>query len=69
MELEHGVYFQQYGDVTYLRHTGQRKDYLFGGSAKSILDYLAANPGCKVNELLASLSDEYDLEDDPAFQT
>lgn len=69
MELEHGVYFQQYGDVTYLRHTGQRKDYLFGGSAKSILDYLAAHPGCKVNELLASLSDEYDLEDDPAFQT
>lgn len=68
MELEHGVYFQQYGDVTYLRHTKQRKDYLFGGSAKSILDALAAHPGHSLEELLAALADVYDLEDCPSFQ-
>lgn len=68
MELEHGVFFQQYGDITYLRHTRQRKDYLLAGSAKYILDHLAAHPGCTPEELLAALAQVYDLEDEQTAQ-
>ena len=63
MKLEQGVFFQQYGDITYLRHVDQRKDYVFGGSAYDVLQYLRIHPGCGLNEMCRELAELYELDD------
>ena len=67
MKLGRGVFFQKYGEMTYLRHVGQRKDYVFGGIAYDVLHYLRENPDCQLREMCDDLAEEYELEDRESF--
>lgn len=67
MELDCGVFFRQYGDMVYLRHVGQRKDYVFDGSAGDVLDYLREHPGCSLKALQDDLAEAFELDDRRCF--
>lgn len=67
MKLEKGVYFRQYGDITYLRHVGQRRDFILGGIANDFLEFVRSHPGCSTDELSAALAKEYELDDPEEF--
>lgn len=67
MRLERGIFFRQYGGITYLRHVGQRKDYLFDGIAYDVLYYLRENPDCQLQDMCNDLAEDYDLDNREAF--
>lgn len=61
MELHSNVYFQRFGEYTYLRHVEQRKDYLFNDIAYDILSYIKNHPGCTAEQICAALLNAYEV--------
>ena len=60
MRLHPDVYFQRYGTYTFLRHVGERRDFLYNDTAFAILKYVEEHPGCGCEELCRSLSLEFE---------
>ena len=60
MRLHPDVYFQRYGAYTFLRHVGERRDFLYNDTAFAILKYVEEHPGCGCEELCRSLSLEFE---------
>lgn len=60
MRLHPDVYFQRYGTYTFLRHVGERKDFLYNDTAFAILKYVEEHPGCSCEELCRRLSLEFE---------
>ena len=52
--------FQRYGTYTFLRHVGERKDFLYNDTAFAILKYVEEHPGCSCEELCRRLSLEFE---------
>lgn len=60
MRLHPDVYFRRYGTYTYLRHVGQKKDYLYNETAFDILNFIESHPGCGTEETAACLEELYE---------
>lgn len=67
MKLCKGVFYQRVGDYTVLRHTLQKKDYVFNDTVYDILSLIRQH-SCTEAELLASLRTVYDVDDEDAFE-
>lgn len=64
MKLHSDVYFQRFGEYTYLRHVEQRKDYLFNEIVYDILDYIKKHPGCTADRICNALADIYEITEE-----
>ena len=60
MQLHPDVYFQRYGTYTFLRHVGERKDFLYNDTAFAVLKYVEEHPGCSCIELCRGLALEFE---------
>lgn len=67
MKLKETVKYFRFGDSVYLRDTSTFKDYLYNEIVYDILRILSQSQDCSEEQLLRTLSEQYEIEDYAAF--
>lgn len=60
VKISPGVSYHRFEDKVYVHNVKNQCDYIMGGVAGEILDYVAKNPTCSVPQLLKDFSTQYD---------